>query len=107
MYRPEYFLDHAVILVTVNYRLGSLGKWVSLLLNNHVVILQRIIGFLNTGDIRGNMGLKDQNMALRWIQSNIAQFGRDPSSVTIFGESAGGASAHFHQLSPASRGKIC
>jgi juvenile-hormone esterase len=52
------------------------------------------------------MGLKDQNMALRWVQENIEKFGGDPNSVTIFGESAGGASANFHMLSPMSRGKI-
>jgi carboxylesterase type B len=45
-------------------------------------------------------------MALRWVQENIEKFGGDPNSVTIFGESAGGASANFHMLSPMSRGKI-
>jgi len=67
------------------------------------------VGFLSTGDavIPGNNGLKDQAMALRWVQQNIAQFGGDPDNVTIFGESAGGASVHYHMLSPMSEGKVC
>jgi carboxylesterase type B len=46
-------------------------------------------------------------MALRWVQQNIKQFGGDPGNVTIFGESAGGASVHYHLLSPMSEGKAC
>ena len=63
-------------------------------------------GFLSTGDavIPGNNGLKDQVMALRWVQQNIKQFGGDPGNVTIFGESAGGASVHLQLLSPMSKG---
>jgi carboxylesterase type B len=51
------------------------------------------------------MGLKDQAAALRWIRKNIAAFGGNPDSVTITGNSAGGASVHYHYISPQSRGK--
>lgn len=63
-------------------------------------------GFLSTGDaaIPGNAGLKDQVLALEWVQKNIASFGGNPDSVTLTGLSAGGASVHYHYLSPRSKG---
>ncbi|CAG7720145.1 unnamed protein product [Allacma fusca] len=87
LYNGDYFMDEDVVLVTLNYRVAALG-------------------FLNTGDevVRGNMGLKDQLMALKWVQANIRNFGGDPKQVTIFGESAGGASVHYHMLSHQSEG---
>lgn len=83
----KYIMNEPVIFVSLTYRLGALG-------------------FLSTGDhhIRGNQGLKDQAMALQWIQKNIHHFGGDPSQVTIFGESAGGLSVGMHLLSPMSSG---
>ncbi|XP_047106565.1 venom carboxylesterase-6-like [Schistocerca piceifrons] len=83
----DYFVDNDVIFVGINYRLG-------------------LLGFLSTNDdvVPGNMGLKDQVEALRWVQRNIAAFGGDPDKVTIFGQSAGGASIHYHVLSPMSKG---
>lgn len=65
------------------------------------------MGFLSTQDEQcpGNNGLKDQQEGLRFIQKVIESFGGDKDSVTIFGESAGGASVHYHMLSKTSTGK--
>lgn len=54
--------------------------------------------------IPGNYGVKDQVLALRWVQENIVKFGGDPDQVTIFGGSSGGVSAGYHMLSPMSKG---
>lgn len=53
----------------------------------------------------GNAGMKDQAQSIRWVHENIASFGGDPNRVTIFGESAGGASVHYHMMSPLSQGR--
>uniref|UniRef100_A0A3F2YWM8 Carboxylic ester hydrolase n=1 Tax=Anopheles epiroticus TaxID=199890 RepID=A0A3F2YWM8_9DIPT len=86
LYEPPYLVQQGAVVVCINYRLGPLG-------------------FLSlpSAGIEGNMGLKDQRMSLRWVQDNIARFGGDPNNVTLFGESAGGASVHLHYLSEASR----
>uniref|UniRef100_A0A1B6CW08 Carboxylic ester hydrolase n=1 Tax=Clastoptera arizonana TaxID=38151 RepID=A0A1B6CW08_9HEMI len=87
LFGPELLIEEDVVLVTFNYRLGALGF---LSLENDM--------------ISGNAGLKDQVLALRWVQQNIVNFGGDASRVTIFGQSAGGASVLYHMLSPLSRG---
>ncbi|KAJ9595640.1 hypothetical protein L9F63_013170, partial [Diploptera punctata] len=86
-YGPKYLLDRDIVLVTINYRLGPLG-------------------FISTEDevVPGNMGLKDQTLALRWVQRNIVAFGGNPASVTISGSSAGGVSVHYHYFSNSSHG---
>lgn len=65
------------------------------------------IGFISTGDevLPGNAGLRDQILALKWVQRNIASFGGDPSRVAIAGTSAGSASVGYLVLSPAASGK--
>lgn len=81
MYGPRYLVRHDVILVSINYRLG-------------------IYGFmcLDTPEIPGNQGLKDQQLALKWVKSNIEAFGGDVNKITIFGQSAGGASVDLHLI---------
>ena len=68
-----------VIVVSINYRLGLLGfadtsSWGGEFVGSH------------------NNGIRDQIVALQWVQRNIASFGGNPERITIFGESAGGGS---------------
>ncbi|KAF8898083.1 Alpha/Beta hydrolase protein [Mucidula mucida] len=74
--QESVLMSEPVIAVSLNYRLA--------------------FGFLASQEIvqsgNANLGLKDQRLALRWIQENISSFGGDPNKVTIWGESAGSVS---------------
>ena len=60
---------------------------------------------INHENATGNCGLKDQNLALKWVRKNIANFGGNPKKVTIVGQSAGSVAVDLHVLSDMSRGK--
>uniref|UniRef100_T1I1U7 Carboxylesterase type B domain-containing protein n=1 Tax=Rhodnius prolixus TaxID=13249 RepID=T1I1U7_RHOPR len=84
---PEFLLNYDIVVVMPNFRIG-------------------VLGFLTLEDdiMPGNMALKDQVMALVWLQNNIASFGGDPNQVTLFGDTAGAGFVHYHMYSPMSRG---
>lgn len=83
----QFLMEKEIVLVSINYRLN-------------------VFGFLSLDipEAAGNMGLKDQVMALKWVQNNIQQFGGDKNNVTLFGISAGSACIEYLILSPKSKG---
>lgn len=89
IYAPDYLMKKDVVLISINYRLGSLG-------------------FLSFDDpetkVPGNAGLKDQVLALKWVKKNCAFFGGDSNNITVFGESAGAASTHYMMLTEKTKG---
>ncbi|XP_075885490.1 bile salt-activated lipase-like [Nelusetta ayraudi] len=90
LYSGQEIADRGnVIVVTVGYRVG-------------------VLGFLSSGDsgIPGNYGLWDQHASIAWVHRNIRSFGGDPENITIFGESAGGASVNYQILSPHNKGLV-
>lgn len=83
----SHLLEEGVIVVALHYRVG-------------------LFGFLSTGDsvVPGNVGLKDQIMALEWIKDNIEHFGGDPEKITVMGQSAGSASVAYLLQAPQTEG---
>ncbi|WP_405163883.1 carboxylesterase family protein [Nocardia sp. NBC_01499] len=93
-YGPQKFLtgtEGPMIVVTINYRLGTLGFLADKSLKD------------TNGDV-GNYGFQDQQFALKWVQRNITAFGGDPAKVTIAGESSGSNSVCTHLAAPGSAG---
>ena len=80
-------MDYDVIVVSINYRSGPLG-FLS----------------LENDDMPGNLGIRDQILALEWVQENIKYFGGDPKKVTVAGESAGGMSVMYMLMSHLTKG---
>jgi len=84
-------LENDVVVVIINYRLGAFG-------------FMDMSGFGHDYDGSAALGFQDQIAALGWVRDNIADYGGDPDSVTIFGESAGGGSVLALLVAPAARG---
>lgn len=92
MYDGENMAKKGVVFVTMGYRVGILG-WMA-----HPELTKEQDGH------SGNYGYLDQNAALKWVRTNIALFGGDPSRVTITGQSAGAGSVSAQMHSPLSKG---
>jgi para-nitrobenzyl esterase len=78
LYKDGTLVNHGILLVTVNYRLGLFGFF------SHAALTAE-----SPRHASGNYGLMDQILALRWVRENIARFGGDPHNITLFGQSAG------------------
>ncbi|TFY61853.1 hypothetical protein EVJ58_g4251 [Rhodofomes roseus] len=74
-------LGQPIIFVALNYRVNAFG----------FIASQEILDANAT-----NLGLRDQRLALQWVNKYISQFGGDPEKVTIWGESAGAFSVAAH-----------
>ena len=93
MYDGSEFARRGVVFVSFNYRLGVLGWLAHPRLNAE-----------SPDGISGNYGLLDQIAALQWVGANIADFGGDPTNVTVMGESAGALSVSYLLASPDASG---
>jgi para-nitrobenzyl esterase len=91
-YDGTWFARNGVVLVSINYRLAAFG----------FLHLADLFGTEFAGS--GNLGLLDQIAALEWVRDSIDSFGGDPDNVTVFGESAGGASVGTLLGTPRARG---
>ncbi len=83
--------NKGVIVVVVQYRLGTLG----------FLSLPELTAEQGTS---GNYAILDQVKALQWVQENIKAFGGDPANVTIGGQSAGAMDARVLLSTPAADG---
>ena len=82
-----------IVVVTVNHRLNVLGY----------VDLSWLGGKYSESV---NLGMQDLVKALEWVHSNIENFGGDPDSVTIGGQSGGGGKTSTLLAMPSAKGLI-
>jgi len=94
-FTPIKLVQNGVIVITIDYRIGSLGFFAP---------KELIEEAKSKGEPVGNYGTMDQIAALKWVKKNIAAFGGDPDNVTIFGQSAGGRSVTWLMVSDAAKG---
>ncbi|HJN46403.1 MAG: carboxylesterase [Acidobacteria bacterium] len=87
------FADKGVVLVSVNYRMNAFG-----------FMAHPALSAESERGVSGNYGILDHIAALEWVRDNIGGFGGDPDNVTIFGESAGGASIYALLATPLANG---
>ncbi|MEO7274874.1 MAG: carboxylesterase family protein [Vicinamibacterales bacterium] len=92
VYNGANLAKRGLIVVNVNYRVGSLGFMA------HPELT------MEQGGASGNYGIQDQIAALQWVRDNIKAFGGDAAKVTIAGQSAGAMSVQALLVSPAAKG---
>lgn len=90
-YEGSRLAARGAVVVSVNHRLGVFGY---LDLSAYGEALAD----------SGNVGMLDLQLALRWVQENIAAFGGDPGRVTLIGQSGGGAKVSCLLAMPEVRG---
>jgi para-nitrobenzyl esterase len=95
IFAGEELVKKGVVLVTLNYRLGIFGFYA------HPELTRKSIHHSS-----GNFALEDQMAALQWVRDNIAAFGGDAERITVFGQSAGGASVVTLLASPLAKEKF-
>ena len=95
-YEGEAFARDGVVLVTINYRHGSLAGFA------HPALTREA----GADGLVGNYHLMDALAAIDWIRANAASFGGDAENLTIFGESAGATMVANLVASPHARGRF-
>ncbi len=92
-YDGEGFAKRGIVVVTISYRLNFFG-----------FLSHPELAAEDPDGSTGNYGLLDQIAAIEWVKRNIAAFGGDPGTITIFGQSAGGSSVQDLCASPLAQG---